>query len=171
MSVVLIPGLDVEGEDRAEECKDCLPRLAQVHRSCEKEDFEAGITSVDSCNMSASHPPPCLAMRPTVVEELSQRSALMCPPCLRSIHGIEGLVKEEADSPRQIDPRRTVGVEARIVPKHGQDIDNHKTKAGKGNLSGGLALVDCRQQSTYKIRPARKVNKMVDYKSVDILTP
>jgi hypothetical protein len=59
----------------------------------------------------------------------------MCPPCLRSIHGIEGLVKEEAYGPGQIDPRRTVGVEAGIVPKHGQDIDNHKTKAGKGNLS------------------------------------
>ena len=51
-----------------------------------------------------------------MVEELSERTTLMCPTCLCAIDRIKGLVQEEPNGPAQIDPWRAVSVERRIVP-------------------------------------------------------
>ncbi len=75
----------------------------------------------------------------TVIEQLAQRTTLVCPTSLCSIHGVKGLVEEETNRPRQIDPRRTVGVERRIVPKHRQNVDNDEAETGKGDLGCQLA--------------------------------
>ena len=60
LGVVLVPGLDVEGEQGSEEGRDRLPALAHVLRGGEDEDFERGVERVDA-----------------VVKELAQRARLV----------------------------------------------------------------------------------------------
>ncbi len=46
--MVLVPGLDVEGQEAGEEGRDGLPALAHVGRAGEEEDLEAGVEGVDA---------------------------------------------------------------------------------------------------------------------------
>ena len=48
VSVVFIPGLDVESEKGAEQGEDGVPGLAKVRGCSEEEDFETGIARVDT---------------------------------------------------------------------------------------------------------------------------
>jgi len=60
---------------------------------------------------------------------------------LTAIHGVKGLVEEEADGPRPVNPRRTVLVHVWGVVEHGAHIGNDKGKARKSDLLsllGGL---------------------------------
>ena len=72
----------------------------------------------------------------TVVEKLAQWSTLMSSSCLRAVHRVKGLVQKQANGPGQVHPWRTIGIESRVVPQHGQNIDDHEAEACQGNLSG-----------------------------------
>lgn len=54
--------------------------------------------------------------RRTMVEEFTQRTALVGSAGLRSIHSVKGLVEKEANGPAQINPRRAIRIEGWIVP-------------------------------------------------------
>lgn len=83
----------------SKKCENRLPALAQVHSSGEEQDLQRGIDGINA-----------------MVEQLSQRSTLTCPPRLASIHCIESLVQEQAYRPTRIDPRWAVLIERRRVP-------------------------------------------------------
>jgi len=69
-----------------------------------------------------------------MVEELSERSALMRAPGLRSIYGIEGLIEEQTSRPRQVHPGRTVDVQRRIIPEHRNEIDDDEAEPSERDL-------------------------------------
>ena len=77
--------------------------------------------------------------RLTMVEQFTKWTTLTGPACLCSVHSIKSLVEEQANGPGQVDPGRAIGIKSRIVPQHGQDIDNHKTKSSEGNLVGQVS--------------------------------
>ena len=70
-----------------------------------------------------------------MVEQLSQRTALVGSSRLASIHGIESLVEEQADRPTEINPRWAVLIQSRRVPKEGEEITNNKGKARQRDLN------------------------------------
>lgn len=97
--------------------EDGFPALPQVHCGRKQQNFECSIDSVNS-----------------MVEELTERSTLMCSACLASVHSVKGLVQEQTNSPASIHPWRTVLVEGRCVPKHCEEVCNNEAEPGKGNL-------------------------------------
>jgi len=48
---------------------------------------------------------------------------------LSAINGVKGLVEEEADGPRPVDPSWTILVHVWGIVEHGDDVGNDKTKA------------------------------------------
>lgn len=53
---------------------------------------------------------------------------------LASIHGIKSLVEEQADRPTEINPRWTILIQSRRVPKEGEEITNNEAKARQRDL-------------------------------------
>lgn len=52
---------------------------------------------------------------------------------MRSINGVKGLVQEQADGPRIVDPRRAIGIQARVIPQQGQEVGDDEGEAGEGD--------------------------------------
>lgn len=52
---------------------------------------------------------------------------------LRAINSIESLVQEQANRPTGINPRRTILIQGRIVPKQRQDVDHDEGEADQGD--------------------------------------
>lgn len=52
---------------------------------------------------------------------------------LRSVNGVKGLVQEQADGPRVVDPGRAIGIQARVIPQEGQEVGDDKGEAGEGD--------------------------------------
>lgn len=53
---------------------------------------------------------------------------------LGSVHSVKGLVEEKADCKGPVHPGRHVLVHCRIVPQHGQEVDDDEAEAGEGDL-------------------------------------
>lgn len=93
MGVVLVPGLDVEGEQAGEESHNRLPALAEVHGSREDQDLKRGVDGIDA-----------------VVEQLTERATLTSAAGLGAVNGVEGLVQEQTDCPAVVDPGRAINI-------------------------------------------------------------
>ena len=155
VSVVLIPGLNVESQKSCEKSqqkvveqalglqhtakqhKHSLPSLAEVHSSREKQHFQAGVQRVN-----------------TVIEELAERTGLACAAPVKhlrsarthqvlqeaqnsrlsTIHSVESLIQEETNSPRPVHPNRAILVHVRGVVKHSRDVRDHEAKARERDL-------------------------------------
>jgi hypothetical protein len=139
VGVVLIPGLNVESEGgyftvssdswtklglchrsgklTRKQRQDSLPALSEVHSRREQQHLEGCVDSIDS-----------------MVKQLAQGAALVCPACLASIHGVESLVEEETDGPAEVYPRRAVLIQSRRVPKQGDEVEDDETESRERDL-------------------------------------
>ena len=164
----------------SKQTQDCSPRLAQVHNSCKDQNAQSRVACVDTCDWkSVSHKPDSIRsqhLARTVIEELSQRSALSCPPSkgnlsiflqscrkahlrLHAIHRIKSLVQEQSDGAARIHPRRTIRIQVGIVPHHRDEIDHHEHESTQGNLPqdqycffvGALFSAHCPRAALYCI--------------------
>lgn len=70
-----------------------------------------------------------------MVEELAQRSTLVCPACLTAIDRIECLVQKQPDRPAGIYPCRTILVQRGCVPEHGKEVRDDKAKSRECDLA------------------------------------
>lgn len=52
---------------------------------------------------------------------------------LRAIHRVKGLVKEQSNGPREVNPSRAVLIERGVIPQKGQKIGNDKQESRQGN--------------------------------------
>jgi hypothetical protein len=100
----------------------------------------------------------------TVVEQLAKWTALLCPSCLCSIYCIEGLVKEQANCPGQVNPWRTVLIKCRVVVDECYDVNNDEAETAQGDLAGNLAAssVNSLTTGTDSVGPMRRVSKVGD---------
>lgn len=70
-----------------------------------------------------------------MVEQLTKGATLVCPPSLCTIYCIEGLVKEQADREGQVYPRGHVCIEGRVIPEHGEEVQDDEAETSQGDLS------------------------------------
>lgn len=79
LGVVLVPGLDVEGEEGGKEDEDGGPGLAEGHGAGEEEDFDGGVEGVDAWGGGG-----CVSegklVRMRVAEEAREEGARACVP-------------------------------------------------------------------------------------------
>lgn len=52
---------------------------------------------------------------------------------LTTIHSIKSLIQEQANAPTEIDPRRTILIQRRVIPQQRQEISNDEKEARQGN--------------------------------------
>jgi len=121
----------------SEEDHDGLPSHSQVLRGGKNETFKGSIHSIN-----------------TVIEQLTKRTTLVstsstiCQPHSRSQEGnlrnvrltaiycIESLIQEQPNSPTDINPRRTILIERRVIPEQRQQINNHKAEPAERDQVG-----------------------------------
>lgn len=134
----------------SEESEHCFPALTHIGRSRKKQDFECGVQGINACKISASEICDC-EICGTMIKQFPEGSTLLRPSStnrsagskpaqlsswrkafpdlrLRTIHRIEGLVQEQADRPARIYPRWAVAVQRRIVPEHGEEVDDNEAR-------------------------------------------
>lgn len=70
-----------------------------------------------------------------MIKQLTQRSTLVSPSSLASVHSVERLVQEESNRPAGVHPWGTVLVQGRCVPKQGEEVDYDEAKAGERYLA------------------------------------
>jgi hypothetical protein len=104
--------------------QDGLPTLTKVHARREQQHFQGCIDRINS-----------------MVKQFAQGATLVRPPRLASIHGVKGLVEEEAGSPASIHPRRAVLVQSRCIPEQSDEVDDDKAKSRECDLKVALILL------------------------------
>ena len=133
---------------------------------------------VSSVVFSASTPIPSdhasiRTVQRTMIEQLAQRPALpRSPPAststrrskhvalgnprLRSVHGVEGLVQEQADRPARVHPPRAVLVQRRRVPQQRQEVYDDEDEARQRDLRPSVgASTRERNLTRFGLRAAR----------------
>lgn len=59
---------------------------------------------------------------------------------LGAIDGVEGLVQEKSDCKGPVDPWRHILVHRRVIPQHGQKVDNDEAKARQCDLGSSQEI-------------------------------
>lgn len=103
----------------SEEGCDSHPALSHVLTGSEDQDLETSVERIDA-----------------VVKQLAQRTALLRPPSLATVDGIESLVQEQAEGPAVIDPAGAILVEGGVVPQQGEEVDDDEHEAREGDEVG-----------------------------------
>jgi hypothetical protein len=70
-----------------------------------------------------------------MIEQLTERTALVSSAGLTTVYSVECLVKKESNSPAGVYPWWTILVQRWCIPEHGEEIDDNEPKARESDLS------------------------------------